>query len=638
MRTTNESLGRSLARLLDRIEEGDEGASGTATPVKILVQREKGVDNSGLGTTPPTILNLDDSAKTSSGAVGRGAGGTGQGGGGKGAPRPVNTSFGRFHHRGGFTFEGARGGACFEYRHRKVDMLTFDRKDPDGWILQAERYFTIYQLIDEEKIEAAVLSLNGDALAWYRWTNRQQELRTWEEIKAMLLKRFRPIHGGDLYEQWPALVQTGTTDEYVRRFIELSAPLEGVTEHVALGNFLNGLKAPIKSELRLWAPQTWGRAIDLAQQIEEKNRAVKASGYGALGYRSNHTSKPFGGGNQPIVTTPNKFEKPGTDRRASRTLTETQIQDKRNRGLCYRCDERWHRVHVCKFQVNVILLEENDGTPSPEDEHEESPAEEEEPVTMVSTEIDPVIGISLNSVAGLTTPKTMKIKGNVEGQDVVTLIDPGATHNFIASHLVTKLGLPVEGTRPYGVKMGTGDNEPGEGICRGVRLQISDLRVTEDFLPLRLGSSDVILGIKWLETLGMTNTNRKEQTMEFMLGEKRVRLQGDKSLGVSLISLKAMTRALNKGGEGLLVELSSTEVEDKPEVPPFLVELIDKFEGIVREPTGLPPARSSEHQIIIKEGTPPVSVRPYRYPHFQKAEIERMIEEMLRAEVIQPRN
>lgn len=90
-------------------------------------------------------------------------------------------------------------------------------------------------------------------------------ITTWDQLKEVFLSRFRPIHGGDLYEQWSALTQTGTAEEYVRRFIELSAPLEGVTERAALGNFMDGLSEQIKTELRLWAPMDLGRAIDLAQ-------------------------------------------------------------------------------------------------------------------------------------------------------------------------------------------------------------------------------------------------------------------------------------------------------------------------------------------------------------------------------------
>ena len=36
------------------------------------------------------------------------------------------------------------GGGRYEFQHRKIDMPQFDGTDPDGWILQAERYFAIY--------------------------------------------------------------------------------------------------------------------------------------------------------------------------------------------------------------------------------------------------------------------------------------------------------------------------------------------------------------------------------------------------------------------------------------------------------------------------------------------------------------
>lgn len=41
--------------------------------------------------------------------------------------------------------------------------------------------------------------------------------------------------------------------------------------------------------------------------------------------------------------------------------------------------------------------------------------------------------------------------------------------------------------------------------------------------------------------------------------------------------------------------------------------------------TGLPVHRAIEHSIVLKEGANPVSVRPYRYPQFQRHEIEGLI-------------
>ena len=45
-----------------------------------------------------------------------------------------------------------------------MDLPMFVGANPDGWIFRAERYFSFYNLTEEEKIEFAVLSLDGDAL------------------------------------------------------------------------------------------------------------------------------------------------------------------------------------------------------------------------------------------------------------------------------------------------------------------------------------------------------------------------------------------------------------------------------------------------------------------------------------------
>lgn len=42
------------------------------------------------------------------------------------------------------------------------------------------------------------------------------------------------------------------------------------------------------------------------------------------------------------------------------------------------------------------------------------------------------------------------------------------------------------------------------------------------------------------------------------------------------------------------------------------------------------------HEILLKEGAQPVKVRPYRYPHSQKQQIEQMVQDMLDEGIIQP--
>ncbi|WVZ03423.1 hypothetical protein V8G54_024229 [Vigna mungo] len=68
---------------------------------------------------------------------------------------------------------------------------------------------------------------------------------------------------------------------------------------------------------------------------------------------------------------------------------------------------------------------------------------------------------------------------------------------------------------------------------------------------------------------------------------------------------------------------------------PQIATLLHKYSQLFPKPTSLPPSRSMDHQIHLLPNSSPVSVRPYRYPHFQKAEIEKQIEEMLYDGMIQ---
>lgn len=124
--------------------------------------------------------------------------------------------------------------------------------------------------------------------------------------------------------------------------------------------------------------------------------------------------------------------------------------------------------------------------------------------------------LSINSIVGLTNPKTLKLVGQIGGGEVVVMVDPGATHNFISLRAVEKLKIPVTESAGFGVSLGNGEAVKGTGICKRVRLKLnSEIEIEEDFLPLELGNSNVILGIQWLEKLGPVVTNWKTQIMRY---------------------------------------------------------------------------------------------------------------------------
>lgn len=69
---------------------------------------------------------------------------------------------------------------------------------------------------------------------------------------------------------------------------------------------------------------------------------------------------------------------------------------------------------------------------------------------------------------------------------------------------------------------------------------------------------------------------------------------------------------------------------------PKIQEVVAHFSDIFVDPIGLPPHREKDHMIHLTPGAKPVNVRPYRYPQFQKNEIEKLISEMLKQETIKP--
>ena len=69
---------------------------------------------------------------------------------------------------------------------------------------------------------------------------------------------------------------------------------------------------------------------------------------------------------------------------------------------------------------------------------------------------------------------------------------------------------------------------------------------------------------------------------------------------------------------------------------PKVNKILQEFGDLFHSPTGLPPPRKQDQAINLKEGAGIPHIRPYRYPHYLKNEIEKIIEELLKARIIRP--
>lgn len=69
-------------------------------------------------------------------------------------------------------------------------------------------------------------------------------------------------------------------------------------------------------------------------------------------------------------------------------------------------------------------------------------------------------------------------------------------------------------------------------------------------------------------------------------------------------------------------------------IPAKIEGVSEEFKDVSAEPMGLPTWREKDHAINLQPRIGPISMRPYRYPHVQKSEIEKLVKEMLAAGII----
>lgn len=138
-----------------------------------------------------------------------------------------------------------------------------------------ERYFSINAVIEDEKMEAAVVCLEGKALSWYQWIELRNSVNTWTTFKRQVLGQFQHSQAGDAYEVLMALLQDKMISVYREKFEALPAPLIKASDEMLMGVFRNGLKEDIRAELRIMRFGLLQEMMDLAHKVEERNMVVE---------------------------------------------------------------------------------------------------------------------------------------------------------------------------------------------------------------------------------------------------------------------------------------------------------------------------------------------------------------------------
>lgn len=124
--------------------------------------------------------------------------------------------------------------------------------------------------------------------------------------------------------------------------------------------------------------------------------------------------------------------------------------------------------------------------------------------------------------------------------------------------------------------------------------------------------------------------------MRFVWDGQERQLYGMNQPPIRSVSKKEESREAQQKHTLLALCTATTPEQPSPPTKSEMQELLTEYGNLFREPEGLPPPRKIEHRIILQEGTEPINIRPYRYAHFQKTEIEKQVNHMLDSGLIRP--
>nr|GEU97610.1 putative exostosin-like protein [Tanacetum cinerariifolium] len=112
----------------------------------------------------------------------------------------------------------------------------------------------------------------------------------------------------------------------------------------------------------------------------------------------------------------------------------------------------------------------------------------------------------------------------------------------------------------------------------------------------------------------------KEMFMVFKIDEKQYKLQG----------------VVSGPQKSSRFQHLAIDLEIQPCIPAPLQPIVTSYMAVFEEPQDLPPTRSQDYSISLLPNSTPPNIHPYRWPHSQKVEIEKQVEQLMAIGFIPP--
>ncbi|KAL2253796.1 UNVERIFIED_CONTAM: Transposon Ty3-G Gag-Pol polyprotein [Sesamum indicum] len=471
----------------------------------------------------------------------------------------------------------------------------------------------------------ASIYMQGKAELWYQGYVEKKEFGSWEEFVANVLGRFEALNNAKVTTEFNRLHHETTVDAYLERFEELKDQMvvfnRGLGEDFFMMKFISGLKDEVKLYVTDREPTSLYQAINLARNQEQTVNAILK--------RAHHPARSIPP--KPPFRPPNKNPLQKSPAPPSRYLTEVEVRAKREKNLCYRCDEPYAPGHRCKYR-QVYMLLEDEGAKDNEEE------EQGKYITETEKEKEEDVSVSLHAMKGDFHYRTLRLEGIVEDKEILILIDSGSTHCFLDEKVANLLGCKVEKTHPMMVRVADGSKLTSQLACHRFSWEIQGHRFTHPVKVIKLGGYDLILGCDWLGLYNPIELDFHQGRVTLSQNSNKLILKalcgkaGPKAVTTHSLSKLMRRKCPEIQGELLFNHCTPAEAAGNDRVQ----ELLQEFEDIFKEPYSLPPERGIEHRIELLPEAIPRKQHPYRYAYGQKTEIEKIVREMLDSGIIRP--
>ena len=418
-----------------------------------------------------------------------------------------------------------------------LEVPRFDGSNAPAWIFKISQFFDYHRTPDDERIQVASFYLDGAALSWFQWMHRNDQLPSWSSFLQAQELRFAPSLYDDPRGALFKLSQHGSVNSYLAEFEALANRIVGLPTPFLLSCFISGLAPDIRREVLALQPLSLSQAAALARL--QKDKFTDA--------RRHHRPRPpplstLPPSSPPLASLPPISSTPTNNlppllptppKTTYKRLTQAEMASRRERGLCYNCDERYGPNHRCRGKFFLLIASEDDdhppGPPDPPTPPSPLPSPTDQPPTPLSAQL------SLHALSGQPASATLRVLGLITGHDVVVLVDGGSTQYFIHDRLAHFLHLVTLPVPPLTIMVGNGSEITYDRVCRDTTIAIQGHTFTLDLHVMPLGGTDVVLGVAWLQLLGPITIDYSHLQMTFVHHGRPITIQGGVDIGPSEI-------------------------------------------------------------------------------------------------------